>query len=171
MNRIVLATLLVFLARPVSAVEDRKSAVAEVIFDHPENFTDVKDRYDATESGRKAILDDLSGFIVRTARYYVPEGDKLTITFQDIDLAGEFEPWRGPEFDDVRIIKDIYPPAFKFAYKVTDAAGRVLKEGKEHIRDLNFQMRITADRDDPLHYEKDILQDWMRQKLRDLKKP
>ena len=40
----------------------------------------------------------------------VPEGDKLTITFTDIDLAGDFEPWRGPQWDEVRIVKAIYPP-------------------------------------------------------------
>ena len=93
------------------------------------------------------------------------EGCKLTVTFTDIDLAGEFEPWRGPQFDEVRIVKDIYPPGFKFAYTLTDANGKVLKEGTENIRDMNFQMRLLIDTNDTLRYEKDILTDWMRMTL------
>jgi hypothetical protein len=37
-----------------------------------------------------------------------------------------------------------------------------VKEGKEDIRDLAFDMRLTMDRQDPLRYEKDILRDWIR---------
>jgi hypothetical protein len=84
------------------------------------------------------------------------------VTFADIDLVGEYEPWRGPQFSDVRIVKSIYPPRFKFAYKITDAAGKTVKEGKEELRDLAFDMRLTIDRQDPLRYEKDILKDWIQ---------
>jgi hypothetical protein len=45
----------------------------------------------------------------------------------------------------------------------------VVKQGTEHIRDMTFETRITIDRDDPLHYEKDILDEWMRGNLRNLK--
>jgi hypothetical protein len=143
----------------------------EVIFDHPEKFTDVKDSYVPSDKGRDAILDTLRSFLVHRADPMIPEGDKLTITFTDIDLAGEYEPWRGAQYDDVRIVKSIYPPAFKFTYSVTDASGKVIREGSENIRDLNFQMRLTIDASDPLRYEKDILDEWARTKLRDLPKP
>lgn len=169
-NRIVFAALFALPVLPLSALDADKTAPAEVVFDHPENFTDVKDRYDDTESGRKGILDELGHFIVSTAKDCVPAGDRLTITFQDIDLAGKFEPWRGPPYENTRVIRSIYPPAFKFTYKVTDAAGHVLLEGQEHIRDIDFDTRITTSPDDRLRYEKDILKDWMQQKLRELKK-
>ncbi len=143
----------------------------EVIFDHPEKFTDVKDSYVPSDKGRDAILETLRSYLVRRTEPMIPEGDKLTITFTDIDLAGEYEPWRGAQYDDVRIVKDIYPPAFKFTYAVTDASGKVIRQGSEDIRDLNFQMRLTIDPSDPLRYEKDILDEWARTKLRDLPKP
>jgi hypothetical protein len=88
------------------------------------------------------------------------------VTFTDIDLAGEYEPWRGPQFSDVRIVKSIYAPRFKFSYKVTDATGKTVKEGNEDIRDLAFDMRLTIDRQDPLRFEKDILKDWIGSTLR-----
>ncbi len=139
---------------------------ALVAFDHPEKFTDVADLYPPTDQGRDYILKTLSDFLVNEAGRLVPAGCKLSMTFTDIDLAGAFEPWRGPQFDDIRIVKDIYPPRFKFSYMLTDAAGRVLLQGRENLLDLNFQNRLVLDRQDPLCYEKDILKDWMRGHLR-----
>jgi DUF3016 family protein len=141
----------------------------EVIFDHPEKFTDVKDSDLPTDKGRDAILANIRDFLVHRTESMIPEGDKLTITFTDIDLAGDFEPWRGAQYDNVRIVKAIYPPAFKFTYSVTDPSGKVVREGSEDIRDMNFQFRVTIDASDPLHYEKDILDDWARAKLKGLK--
>ena len=143
----------------------------EVVFDHPENFTDVKDSYTPTDKGRDAILGTIRDFLVTRTASLVPEGYKLKMTFTDIDLAGEYEPWRGPRYDEVRIVKSIYPPAFKFTYVVTDPSGKVVRQGSENIRDLNFQVRVTVDLSDPLRYEKDILDDWARSRLRGLKKP
>jgi Protein of unknown function (DUF3016) len=141
----------------------------EVVFDHPENFTDVKDSEYATDRGRDAILSRIRIFLVDHATPYLPAGDALRITFTDIDLAGDFEPWRGAQWSDVRIVKEIYPPAFKFSYAVTDPSGRVVKQGVEDIRDLNFQTRVVLDTSDSLRYEKDILGDWARSTLRGLK--
>jgi hypothetical protein len=143
---------------------------AEVIFDHPDKFTDIKDQAEPTDSGEQAILEQIRSYLVAESKYYVPDGDKLTITFTDIDLAGDFEPERGPRWDQIRIVKDIYPPHFKFTWSVTDASGAVVKQGKEDILDMSFQMRVTLDTQDPLRYEKDILRSWMSGALRSLKK-
>jgi hypothetical protein len=140
-----------------------------VVFDHPENFTDVKDSNMPTDSGRDAILSRLREFLVREGTRTLPAGDELAITFTDIDLAGDFEAWHGPQWDDVRVVKDVYPPAFKFSYSITDSSGKVLKQGTENIRDLNFQSRLVLDTSDTLRYEKDILKDWMRGAVRGLR--
>jgi hypothetical protein len=168
-----LRLLSVFLGLAAGALyaSDSKSATSRinVSFDHPENFTDVKDRALPTDKGRDEILSNIRNFMMDQADRILPAGDSLRITFTDIDLAGDFEPQRGPQWDDVRVVKAIYPPAFNFSYTVTDASGKVLKEGTEHIRDMTFDTRITFDRGDPLHYEKDILDDWMRNTLRNIK--
>jgi hypothetical protein len=141
-------------------------ARAEVIYDHPEKFTDVKDSSMPTDEGSAAILSNLREYLVHEARTLIPDGYKLTMVFSDIDLAGDFEPWRGAQFDNIRIVKAIYPPHFKFTYKLTDPTGRVIREGQEDLVDMAFDMRITIDHDDPLHYEKSILKDWMHRQLR-----
>ena len=93
----------------------------------------------------------------------MPEGHLLSVTFTDIDMAGDFEPWRGPRFDDIRIVKDIYPPRINLSFRLTDAEGNVVKEGTRELRDLAFMMKITmAFRDDPVRHEKALLDDWLR---------
>ncbi|HXQ81117.1 MAG TPA: DUF3016 domain-containing protein [Opitutaceae bacterium] len=142
----------------------------EVVFDHPEKFADVKDSYVPTEKGQNFILATIRDFLVHRADSLLPKGYNLKITFTDIHLAGQFEPWHGVQYDDVRFIRDIYPPEFKFTYSVTDPSGKVVREGSEDIRDLAFQWRVTLDSWDPLRYEKDILDEWARSKLRNLAK-
>jgi hypothetical protein len=143
---------------------------ADVVFDHPEHFTDIKDRYFPTQAGEQNILNNIRTYLVHEANYFIPAGDHLTIMFTDIDLAGDFEPWLGPQLTNVRIIRTVYPPGFKFTYRLTDAAGKALRQGSEKIRDMNFEMRLTADPTDQLRYEKDILSEWMQRTFRDLKK-
>jgi hypothetical protein len=147
-----------------------KTPWADVVFDHPEKFTDIKDQQSPTDKGQQAILDQIREFLVLRSKPFVPEGCKLTMTFTDIKLAGQFEPWRGPNWDQVRIVKPIYPPRFIFTWNVTDAAGKVIKQGKEDILDTAFDMRVTIDLSDPLRFEKDILKDWMSGSLGDLKR-
>ena len=159
-----LTLVLLGLAAPLAlrAAEAAKaSARTDVVFEQPEKFTDVKDSDFGTDKGRDAILERLREYLVERADKALPAGQKLVITFTDIDLAGEYEPWRGPQFSDVRIVKSIYPPRLNFSYKITDAAGKTVKEGKEDLRDLAFEMRLTSDRQDTLRYEKDILRDWI----------
>jgi hypothetical protein len=143
----------------------------EVVFFEPEKYTDVRDSLNSDDPNRTGYLDQLRDYLIEQARYFVPEGQKLQVTFTDIDMAGDFEPWRGPQFDTVRIIKDIYPPRINLTFRLVDAKGNVIKEGKRELKDLAFQMRITSSfRDDPLRYEKDLLNDWLREDFPRVKK-
>jgi len=134
----------------------------EVTFDHPEKFTDAKQDSMDSEQGRNGILDQIREFMEQRGSDYLPAGFKLAITFTDVDLAGEFEPWRGAQWNDVRIVKEIYPPRFNLSYKLTDPAGKVLKEDKVELRDLSFMTRLTINPQEPLHFEKDILGQWLQ---------
>ncbi|HEY1791934.1 MAG TPA: DUF3016 domain-containing protein [Opitutaceae bacterium] len=154
-------------ASPLLAAPNSRTVV---IFDHPENFSDVRDGYFPSDKGREAILSEIRDDVVDCTRHLLPQGDTLKVTFTDIHLAGDFRPDRGPGWDEVRIVKDIYPPSFKFSWAVSDPSGHVVKQGSEDIRDLNFQYRMTLDVTDPLRYEKAILNDWARESLGSLKR-
>jgi len=147
-----------------------QSPKADITFVHPDKFKDIKDSYMPSEKGQKGLLDIFGKFVVSVADDLIPNGCKLTMTFTDVDFAGDFEPWHGPQSDDIRIVKDIYPPDYKFSWKVTDASGRVLREGTENLRDIDFQMnRSLADDFGPIQSDKDEIRDWMHRHLRHLK--
>lgn len=162
-SRLILVGILA--ASPLLALQPpgaRTVARAEVVFFEPEKFTDVRDSL-MGDYKRTTYLDQIRDHLLEQAKYFVPEGHKLTVTFSDIDMAGDFEPWRGPRFDDVRIVKDIYPPTVKLSFRLTDADGKVVKEGTRELRDLAFMMKITMGfRDDSVRHEKALLDDWLR---------
>lgn len=164
---LVTAALLAVVCAPVfpadSSVSTQAGARVEVVYVSPEKFTDVKDSQMATERDRDSTLALIKEFLVERAGKLVPEGQKLVITISDVDMAGDFEPWRGPQFNDVRIVKDIYPPRVDLSFKLTDASGAVVKEGEQKLRDLSFQMSATpAFSSDSLRYEKGMLDNWLR---------
>ena len=137
----------------------------EVSFDQPEKFRDVRDSGMDTEKGREHILTEFREFIEEQCQKLVGADQKLAITFTEIDLAGDFEPWRGAQWSEIRVVKDIYPPRMDFTYRLTDANGVVIKEGKAQLRDQAFASRLTIDRNDPLRIEKDMLRDWLRSEI------
>lgn len=137
-----------------------------VVFSHPEKFTDVKDDSMGTERGRDAILEQLRDYIDQQASRYMPKDQTLAVTFTDIDLAGDYEPWHGSNADNIRFIRAIYPPRMDLSFKVTDAAGAVVKEGTRQLRNLNFQSELSVNRQDPLRFEKSLLDDWLRDVFR-----
>lgn len=143
----------------------------DVVFFEPEKFTDVKDAYMGSDKGRDSTLELIKEYLATRGTKALLPGQKLAITFTDVDLAGDFEPWRGGQWGDVRIVKDIYPPRLALAFRLTDAEGKVVKEGKRDLRDLSFMMKITMGfRDDPLRHEKALLDDWLSAEFRPEKK-
>jgi len=152
-------------ASPAASTTPAHHALTDIVFLEPKNFTDVRDSH-MGDHERTTYLDQLRDHLRDQARYYVPEGYRLAVTFKDIDMAGDFEPWRGPQYHDVRIVKDIYPPRIVLAFRMTDAEGNVVAQGERELRDLSFMMKIPMGfRNDPMRHEKALLDDWLRQEF------
>lgn len=141
-------------------------AVAEYLA--PEKFSDFRDGLFDSEKGREQLIAAFNAHLATLGERYVPAGQRLELRFRDIDLAGDFEPWRGPSFDDIRIVKDIYSPRMEFDYRLVDAlTGAVIREGAEKLSDLGFLMASTLlPSHDQLRYDKEILTDWVRAQFR-----
>jgi len=137
-------------------------------FADPENYSDIRDGFTSSEKGEAAHLEGIEQYVQKRAKKYLPADQKLEITFTNIDLAGDFEPW-GADMDDVRIVKDIYPPRIDLQFRVRDAKGNVIKEGERKLRDLSFMMNLRLNNHDPLRYEKTLIDDWMRKDVRPTK--
>ena len=115
-----------------------------VTFVQPERFTDVKDSLLGSPRGTADLLAEIDRYLRTAGERYVPAGLTLNLQITNIDLAGDFEAWRGPQFDRVRIMRDIYPPRFALEFRLTDASGAVVKEGQRVLLDQLYLERRRA---------------------------
>ena len=147
-----------------AAADALASGQVEVSFDNPDEFSDFKDSFAGTPRGREDLEYQLRRTISEEAARVLEKGQRLSITFTDIDLAGDFLPTVG-RGHDIRVVKSIYPPRMEFRYRLTDAAGNVVREGERKLRDNGFELRSSINRNEGLHHDKEMLRDWFRKEF------
>ena len=99
----------------------------------------------------------------KSADKILPPGEQLQVHVNDISLAGAFEPWHGPNSQDIRVLKDIYPPWMNVHYTLVAADGKVIREGDAKLRDGSYLQREPPGYpSDPLRYDKRMVDDWLR---------
>jgi hypothetical protein len=133
-----------------------------VRYKDPQHFTEAKRDVGVHLIDPAAYLKPLQAYIAQRASRILTPGQRLDIEVTDVDRAGEYEPWRGPRFNDVRIIKDIYPPRIDLDFTLYGADGKVLREGSRKLRDPTFLNHNMASDQDPLRYEKSLIDLWLR---------
>ena len=145
------------------------SATAEeavsVDFLDTDNFTDFAETRGIDSNAPARYINELSEFIVSRMDERLPPGFKAQVVITDVDMAGDFEPWRRGGFDDVRIVKDLYPPRINLSFRVVDADGNIVSEGDRKLRDLSFMFAARPYDSDTLRHEKKLLANWIRQEF------
>ena len=132
-----------------------------VTYADPTGFGEARNAPRETDKARRAWLDALALHLAERAAPRLGEGQRLEVQITDVQRAGGFEPWRGPQAGDVRIVRDIYPPRIDLRFKLIGADGSTLREGPRQLRDSAFLMRPGARSSDPLQHEKALLDDWV----------
>jgi len=146
-----------------SAPNGVTAADITVEFQNPDDFRDVRDSLGGSTD--QNALASLRTWLQENAPASLAAGQKLHVTFTDIDLAGDFLP--GSSVDRVRIIRGIYIPRMELTFAVMDAAGQVVKQGTRTLTNLDFQntgRRIGSDQ--AFFYDKMLLEDWLRKEFK-----
>jgi len=134
-------------------------AAVEVKFVDPEHFTDTGAQYDSKTA--KARLDELARFLVELGTRYLRPDQNLAIEVLDVDLAGQVEWWHRNTYD-LRVMRDVTWPRIKLHYTLAQN-GRTVAEAEETLRDPYYQWQVNLQHtNDPLRYEKAMLEDWFR---------
>ena len=116
------------------------------------------------EQGRAEMLKQFTEHFQRLAQH-LPAKQHLNITVTDIDLAGRVEPHRRHFIDDVRILRGGADwPSMQIQYTLQQN-GQVIKSGDEHVANMMYLNRINRYDNDSLRYEKQMLDDWFREKF------
>ena len=135
-----------------------------VRWENPAAFTEVRPRPAGAQRDDFSWIPALARHLRDSAAGRIADGEQLDITVTDIDLAGDYEPWRNLS-QDVRIVRDIYPPRMRLHFTLRDAQGRVLSEGERRLSDLGFLQGSSLLDSDPLRYEKRMIDDWTRREF------
>ncbi|MBS0225456.1 MAG: DUF3016 domain-containing protein [Proteobacteria bacterium] len=120
---------------------------------------------DFAPGGRDAEwVSDLAKYTRERADKSLPAGAHLDVHFIDIDRAGECRPTMGVE--QIRIIRDMYPPRITLHYRLS-GNGVVAADADAKLSDLAFMMNPPGlpGNSDPLRYEKRVVDDWLRKLL------
>ena len=134
----------------------------DVHYKDPQHFTEVMRSSGPHLIDTSAYLKPLKDYIAQRASRILASGQRLDIVVTDVKRAGDYEPWHGPRFNDIRIIKDIYPPRIDLDFTLYGADGKVLREGSRKLRDTAFLSDSSAVDQDPLRYEKSLINRWLR---------
>jgi len=137
-----------------------------VTFVHPEAYSDAAyARASAGELERAEVQRDIEQHLQRLAERGLRMGQTLRIEILEIDLAGQFEPFRFRSGSDVRIFRDVSWPRLALRYTLT-TGGQVSESREEQLTDMNYLGSFNRySRNDRLRYEKALLDAWFEKRI------
>ena len=131
----------------------------------PAQFTEIRQSLNRYEAVQGDWVVELGDYVSERVARSLPPGQRADVEILDIKRAGEYEWWVG-RTDDVRIMRDIYPPRMRVQYVRYDANGQVIGEGEQQFGDLAYldgpQPLSTAD---SLRYEKRMIDRWVQREF------
>jgi hypothetical protein len=114
-----------------------------------------------SDKTRRAWQAVLARHIAERTALLLPAGDTLTVDITLIERAGGFEPWRGAQAGELRIVRDSYPAKIDLTFVQTGRDGTVVRQGQRALRDPHFMMQLNRYHSEPLRYEKALLDTWI----------
>ena len=160
-----LALWLGSIAPPSTAAVEPAGSSVSVTFVHPEQFTENRLYGRQDRFNRIDYLAQLKAYLVEQGQAVLKPGQRLHVDITDIRLAGAYEPWHGPQWSYVRVMRDAYPPRIDLAFRLVDQDGNVLREDKRALRDLDYLnsgVGLPAATGASLYYDKALLRRWLR---------
>ena len=141
-----------------------QDAPVRVEYLQPEMFADVGNHRFSDDKVRAAYLGELRRHLAQRASKLLATGELLSVSITEVDMASEFESWR-PPLGDARIVKDVYPPRIDLTFRLAGSDGKLIREGDRKLRDPAFLLGANAYPDDPLRYEKRLIDRWLDEEL------
>jgi hypothetical protein len=155
----------------VAADSDKLPARVQVTWAPTEQLTEVKDnQFNRGWLRPNEWMQQLGDHLRKRADRALPPGQHLDVHIDDINLAGSFEPWHQPGTQDIRILKDIYPPSMKLHYTLSSADGTKIRESDAQLRDNSYLQRAVTNTTDPLRFDKRMIDDWLNREFKSAKK-
>ena len=107
------------------------AAESEITWNEVDDYRDLRPGNLSTKKKfQEHFFSDIEEHVAKLA-VTLPEGQKLSMTVTDVDLAGDV---RIGSMSEVRIVKNIYHPRIEFSYKLTNADGSMVVEDSINLK-------------------------------------
>lgn len=166
LNTAVLALALATGAAPTHPLNEGDEGRANVTTANPSDMAEAH-TYNPRREGPSIWLDPLVAHLDKRLEARLKPGQRMEVTIVNVLRAGRFEPWHGPGWNEVRILRDHTPPRIELEYRYYGVDGQLRAEGHERLVDGAYAMRSSRSESDPLRHEKRMLDDWVRRTLVD----
>jgi len=139
------------------AVSLPAAAAVTVTYGDPDRFTDVSDR----NSDPRKVMQVLAGFLQKLGERDLPPGTDVRIEVLDLDRAGRPRMNLPTEIRVMNGKADM--PCIDLKYTV-ESGGQVTKSTRERVCDPDYlrPLSFKANQNDPLGYEKRMLEEWFK---------
>ena len=115
-------------------------------------------------AARKAWLNQLSEHLADRLADVLPAGQKAQVHITDLRRAGTWEAAR--QGTPVRVVRDGFPPQVTLRFELRDAQGKMVRVGERSFVDIAFMLRQQRYPQDPMGYEKSMLDQWVTQEFK-----
>jgi hypothetical protein len=138
----------------------------QVTFVQPERYADAAyARASAGELERAEVQRDIEEHLQRLAERRLRPDEALQIEVLEVDLAGQFEPFRFAPGSDVRVFRDVSWPRLRLRYTLKHGDA-VADSGEEQLADMNYLASFNRyAKSDRLRYEKAMLDAWFEKRI------
>lgn len=140
-------------------------AATEVDFVKPDQYSDAGRRHLEYPYDPDDVMKIFSEHFQKLGARCIPAEQTLRIKVLDIRLAGMDEWWHRHFLNnDVRVMREATWPELELEYTLTGADKTVLRNGHEHLADMNYLHNIHAEGvQDRLPYERYMISRWFEQ--------
>jgi hypothetical protein len=136
-----------------------------VRWNDPAQFTEIRYSRNPRQASEGDWVEEIAEYLqARTARA-LPTGERVEIDILDIERAGEYE-WLRDSAQDIRVMRDLYPPRLTLQFRRYAADGHVIAQGERRLVDLAYLMGPRPiSSSDTLVYEKRLIDRWIRREF------
>lgn len=140
-------------------IDSAYAGMSEVKWKNTEKYKDIRAGNEHQKHFEKRIFSAFEKHFLKLSEQ-LPKGQLLKIEVTNVDLAGDV---RFDSMNEIRVVKDTYPPRLTFSYKVFNSDKTVAQSGDVNLKDLGFLMGATIRyRNRSIPYEKRMLDKWFK---------
>ncbi|ABV89036.1 DUF3016 domain-containing protein [Shewanella pealeana] len=142
-----------------------EDGMVKVEWQDPDSFRDIRSSGDIQSRFEQRTFEQMTKSLNKEASKILKPDQKLEMVVTDLDLAGDVRPTFGATTNDLRVVKDIYPPRITFSYKILQG-DQVVMAGDEKLTDMNFMYSINKMNNKPYRYENELLSSWLKKTVK-----